>query len=155
MNTNAFNITGAQMYATTFTASSSRPELELIPFVNNPGGLDPTPILPNEAVGSVTTLLDNTVLLTEILAGEVFRNSYPAQFLAFQIGRTGTNAYVDPVVFNVGMTMGADKAQFTILADVALEPHEISFKTASRVSSVPIATPVQAMTWGKIKTLYR
>jgi hypothetical protein len=155
VNKNAFDITGANMYSTTFTSNSSRPEISLVPFVNNPGGGDPTPIHPNEAVGSVSGTPDNNVLLTEIVAPEVFRNSAPVQFLAFQIQRTGFNAYVGPVVFDITMTMGADRAQFSILADIALGPHAISFKSANRVSSVPLATASTVTTWGAIKTLYR
>jgi len=56
------------------------------------------------------------------------------------------------------MTMGGNVAHFTIIANVTLgAPGEfaISFPSAARVSSVPIATPARTTTWGAIKTLYR
>ena len=154
VNKQATDITGAQMYATQFTATSSSPDVSLFPFVNNPGGTDPTPIHPNEAVGSVGIGPPNNQLLLPLVhAPETFRNSAPSQFLAFQVNHDGP--FVGDVTFNVTMTVGGDVAKFPILAHVTNGDFAISFVHASRVSSVPLATPAVATSWGKLKTLYR
>jgi len=156
VNKGTTDITGAQMYGTVLTATSSSPEVGLFPFVNNPGGLDPTPIHPNEAVGSVSSgPPDNTLLLSRVLPGESFRNSSPAQFLAFSVRRTGTNSFTGDVVFDVTTTLGADVATFQMVAHVSLGDFAISFPHVARVSSVPLVTPAQVTSWGRIKTLYR
>jgi hypothetical protein len=155
VNKGATDIGAAELFGTTFSCTSSRPEMALVPFVNNPGP-PVAPIHPNEAVGSAVTAIG---LLAPLLqAGETLRNTAPLQVLAFEIERVGTNNYAGPVAFQVSMTTGANVAHFTILANVTLGgPSEFAFSYthAARVSSIPIATPVRATTWGAIKTLYR
>jgi hypothetical protein len=153
VNTGASNLDAATVFGATFSATSSTPDLLLLPFVNDPGPVI-TPILPGEAVGSVLAGT-NQVLLTKVLPGETFRNAAGLQFLAFQIERTGTNSYVGPVVFDVTMLMGGYMAMFTIRADVGLGESAILFPSAARVTAVPVATPARPTTWGTLKRLYR
>lgn len=153
VNKNPFDITGTQMYSVVFSVQSSTPDLQLLPFINNPGGTDPTPIHPNEAVGSTTSgYPNNTVLLGKVLPGEVHRNPH-SQFIAFEINRIG--GYIGPVVFQVTMTMGGDVAHFTMLANAHGGDFNIAFTHAARVSSVPLATAAKPMSWGAVKLLYR
>ena len=154
VNKGASDIGAAEFFGTTFTCTSSRPEMVLAPFINNPGP-PVAPIHPNEAVGSLTSALG---LLTPFLhPGETLRNTSPLQVISFQIERTGTNNFAGPVTFDVTMTMGTDVAHFMILANVTLGgPSEfaLSYTHAARISSVPLATPAVATTWGAIKALY-
>jgi hypothetical protein len=56
------------------------------------------------------------------------------------------------------MTLGDQVALFRIHADVHLAPYGVAsvrFLGAARTSSVPVATPAPASSWGRIKTLYR
>jgi hypothetical protein len=155
VNKGATDIDSAEFYATTFTAVSSRPELELWPFISDAGPAIAS-IQPNEAVGSVGPL--NSVLTGLLLPQEALRNTQPAQVIVFKIGRTGTNTYAGPVSFDVTMTTGGDVAQFVILADVKLggtDEFALSFPSAARVSSQPTTTPVATRTWGALKALYR
>jgi hypothetical protein len=138
VNKGTTDIDGSTFFGATFTASSSNPAMVLYPFINNPGP-PVAPIHPNEAVGSV--LPSNAVLTSLIHPGETFRNTAPLQVLAFQIERTGTSTFAGPVAFDVTMTMGAEIAHFTIFANVMLGDFAISFPSAARVSSVPLATP--------------
>jgi len=155
VNKGATDIGAAELFGTTFTYTSSQPEMVLVPFINNPGP-PVAPIHPNEAVGSATSALG---LLTPLLhPGETLRNTAPLQVLAFEIERTGINNFAGPVVFNVTMTMGTDVAHFTVLANVTLGgPSEfvLAYTHATRVSSVPLATAANVTSWGAIKKLYR
>jgi hypothetical protein len=157
VNTGATDILAPELFGATFSVVSSRPEITLAPFINNPGP-PVAPIHPGEAVGSVIASDDevagsNAVLLTRLLPGEVHRNTAPLQLIAFQVARAG--GYQGPVRFDVTMVMGALVAYFTINADVHLGSHAIAFPGAARVSALPVATPVMRRTWGEIKTRYR
>jgi hypothetical protein len=154
VNKGPSDIGATEFFGMTFTCTSSRPEMALTPFINNPGP-PVAPIHPNEAVGSLTSALG---LLTPLLQpGETLRNTSPFSVISFQIERTGFNSFAGPVVFDVTMTIGANVAHFMILANVTLGgPSEfaLSYTHAARISSVPLATPATETTWGAIKRLY-
>lgn len=152
VNTGATSLTEADLSSIVFHATSSQPEVELFPIFNFPGP-PLAPVLPHQALGSVHAA--NGVLVTRLLPGETHRNTAPLTVLTFEILRPGTNTYAGPVTFQVEMLMGADVAHFTIVADVHLADHAISFPSAARVSSTPLTTPSRPTTWGKIKALYR
>jgi hypothetical protein len=95
------------------------------------------------------------VLTSLVHPGEIFRNTQPLQVIAFQIERTGTSTFAGPVSFDVTMTMGDAVAHFTIFANVTLGDFAISFPSAARVSSAPLATPTVQTTWGSLKARYR
>ncbi len=155
VNKGTTDIGASEFFGTKFTVSSSRPEMALYPFINNPGPVI-TPIHPNQALGSVSGF--NGVLTTKLLPGETLHNTAGLQVIAFELMRTYANTYAGPVAFDVTMTMGGNVARFTIVANVTLggpADFAISFPSAARVSSVSTATPVRATTWGTIKTLYR
>jgi len=154
VNTGATDIGAAELFATTFTCTSTQPQIRFVPFINNPGP-PVAPIHPNEAVGSALNALP--VLTPYLVPRETLRNTYPLQVLAFQIERVGTNSYAGTVVFNIRMTMGTDVLLYSILANVTLGgPSEFaySYPHAVRRTSGPLATPARPMTWGAIKQLY-
>jgi hypothetical protein len=55
------------------------------------------------------------------------------------------------------MTMGGRFAQFRIDAEMHLgnvREARLLFPSAARVSSVPIETPANHLTWGRLKSMY-
>ncbi len=161
VNKGTADIGAAELGGTTFNVISSRPEMKLIPFVNSYAADLVAPVHPNEAVGSVQpgAPIANGVLTGQLHPGETLRNTAPKQFIAFEIMRTGLfNTYAGPVSFDVTMVMGDHVAEFTINADVTLGitgQFALSFPSAARVSSVPVATPVANRSWGALKAMYR
>jgi hypothetical protein len=155
VNKGLTDIEGPEFFGTTFSVISSRPEVTLLPFINDPLG-PVTPIHPNEAVGSVQA--PNAILTSLVLPGETFRNTAAMQVIGFGVVRLPVNEYVGPVSFDVTMTMGDQVAHFTLFMNVALGASgvfDIQFQSAARVHSTPIPTPTAARTWGALKALYR
>ena len=148
------DIGGAELFGTTFTSTSSNPDFILTPFVNNPGNPVIPPIHPQEAVGSVSPYNNNIVLLPLVEAGETHRNTYPTQFLAFEVTRL-TGAYEGPVQFDVSMTVGGETAHFVMTANTHVGLHDIQFTSAARTSSSSSPTPALHRSWGALKSLYR
>jgi hypothetical protein len=158
VNTGSADITAQEFFGASFSAVSSHPGFTFDAFINDPGS-PVAPILAGEAVGGVTDEVDavsgsTTILLTGLLPGEVFRNTYPEQVIGYRVWRL-SSAYEGPVRFDVEMVMGDRIAFFTINADMHLGGYYILFPSAARVSSVPLATPVARTSWGRLKALYR
>lgn len=151
VNKGLANIEAAEFFGTSFTANSSNPAVVAHPFINNPGPAI-TPILPNEAIGS---LIDFSGLLTaKLLAGETFHNTTPLQVIVLRVDYPP--GFSGSVVFDLTMTMGGNIADYQILANFTPgSDFAISFPSAARVSSFPIPTAVRAASWGAIKRLYR
>ena len=154
VNKGATNIDGPEFFGATFAAASSNPLVQAIPFINNPGP-PIMPVLPNQAIGSVDA--ENNVLTTKLVPGETLHNTSPSGVITIQV--VYPPGFAGSVAFNISMTMGANVAHYTILADFTLggasfSDFRIVFASAARVSSVPLATPAQATTWGAIKRLY-
>ncbi|MBI1797723.1 MAG: hypothetical protein HY076_08430 [Candidatus Eisenbacteria bacterium] len=157
VNTGPAALTEADLSTATFSVLSSRPDIYLGFFLNNPHIV--APIAPGEAVGVVTFLDDgvftpNDIFLDSVAPSETFRNTYPIQFIGLGINRDA-GSYEGPAVFDVIMQMGGRVAFFTIHADMHLGPHHLTYVEAQRVSSVPGATAARPTTWGAIKKLYR
>lgn len=151
VNKGVTNILAAEFFGTTFTASSSSPLVKPLPFINNPGPAI-TPIIPNEAIGSVSGA--NTVLTTKLLPGEIFANTTPYQVISLEVSYPP--GFSGHAVFDITMTMGGVVATYSITADFTLGAmFNIVFPSASRISGVPLVTPVQTTSWGRIKALYR
>jgi hypothetical protein len=150
VNKGLTDITASEFFGATFTVTSSTGDLQLQPFVNNPGS-PVAPILPNEAVGSVGAL--GPILTTLLLPGETFRNTAGMQVIAFHVDRLGP--YVGPVTCNVTMRVGSEIASFVMHVDFKLGSHQIAFPAAGRVSSVAGPTATARTTWGRLKSLYR
>ena len=99
-------------------------------------------------------MLPGSPLLAQVRPGETARNVYPIGvfwfFADFPAGFSGT------VSFDITMTMGGDVAKYSTLLSIDQGPvYSIAVVGAGRVSSVPLATPIRATTWGAIKQLYR
>ena len=151
VNKGLTNIDAAEFFGTTLSATSSDPSVQAIPFINNPGPAI-TPIHPNEALGSVTSL--NGVLTSRLLAGETLRNTTPLQVISLQVNYP--SGFSGQVAFDVTMIMGANVAHYTIVGNFVLgSSFAISFPSAARVASMPLPTATRATTWGAIKRLYR
>lgn len=151
VNNGLTNIETAEFFGTSFTATSSNSAVAAHPFINNPGPTI-TPILPNEAIGSVSGF--NGVLTSKLLAGETLHNTTPLQVLSIQVDYPP--GFSGSVVFDLTMTMGGNVAYYQILANFMLgSDFAISFPMAARVSSRPIPTAAKPATWGAIKRLYR
>jgi len=150
VNKGPVDISQAELFTASFAGQSSQAAVRFTPFLNDPG--PPVgPIHPDEAVGSVSPYANDDVLLTPLLPGESFRNTYPWQVFAFQID----GSYVGPVQLNVTMTMGGESAEFVMIASVRSGDTSIQFTSAARTSSVPLPTPARPTTWGRIKAIYR
>jgi len=160
VNTGSDPITVDEFESAAFEVTASLPDLSLTPFVNHFGALT-SAIQPQEAVGGVTSLEreivgPNDILLTQLLPGETHRNTFGRQVLPVTIKRpVAPGLYEGPVRFEVRMTMAGRRASFTVDVDVHLGPYKMLFLGASRVSSVPLATPAGPTTWGRIKSAYR
>lgn len=154
VNKGAVDIGAAELFNTTFQVVSSNPAVHFSPFINDPGPSgNVAPVLPNEAVGSVVPG-GNEVLTTLLLPGETLRNTRPLQVISFTM--TFPAGFAGAVDFDVTMTMGTDIATFTVVANITAGSEFLfSYPSASRVSSVPLATPARASSWGAIKKLYR
>jgi len=151
VNKGLTNIEAAEFFGTSFTATSSNSAVTAYAFINNPGPAI-TPILPNEAIGSVAGF--NSVLTSKLLAGESFHNTTPMAVnwihVDYPPGFSGS------VVLDLTMTMGGNVAYYQILANFTLgSEFAISIPSAARVSSRPIPTAAKSATWGAIKRLYR
>ena len=151
VNTSDNPISDSEFNSAVFTAVSSVPGISLDPFINDPGA-PIGPILPGEAVGSVTE--GNEVLLTRLLPGETHRNTFPRQVIAFMIDRDST-LFEGEVRFDVTLEMLDEVATFRIIANLSLGPHDISFRSADRVSSQVIPTTTASMSWGQLKAAFR
>ena len=151
VNKGASDIGAAEFFGATFTSSSSNPAVTASPFINNPGPAI-TPIHPNEAIGSVSSF--NGVLTARLLPGETLHNTAPLQVIS--LGLSYPPGFSGQVMFNLGVTMGGEVAHYTILVNFTFgQDFAIAFPSAARTSSVPLATPARATTWGAIKKLYR
>jgi hypothetical protein len=151
VNTGTNDISGSAFFATQFTATSSNPAVRIYPFINNPG-LEITPILPHQALGSVGNY--NSVLLTKLLPGETLHNTAPLQVIA--IGASFPVGFSGRVHFDLTMQMGAEFAQYGITMNfVQSTAPDLAFASAARVSSMPGLTPTQLTSWGRLKSLYR
>ncbi len=152
VNKGLTNITAAEFFGATFTCTSSNPAVSAYPFINNPGPAI-TPILPNQALGSVLNGVNN-VLTTKLLPGETFHNTAPLQVIAMQVNYPGGFAGV--ATLDLTMTIGTNTAHYAIqVTFVQGSNFALSFPSAARVSSTSIVTAVRHATWGTIKNLYR
>jgi len=152
VNKGATDITGPELFGASYSVHSSEPSISMVVFLNNPGQ-PVAPIHPNEAVGSVSPYDNDSVLLTKLLPGETFRNTYDWQVFAFEISRL-SGSYAGPVRFDVVMNMGGESAAFTMYADVHVGDFNLNFLSAARVTgSQP--TAAANMSWGRLKQLYR
>jgi len=151
VNKGLTNIEAAEFFGTSFTATSSNPAVTAQPFINNPGPAI-TPILPNQAIGSLIDF--SGVLTAKLLAGETFHNTTPLQVIALHVDYPP--GFSGSVVFDLTMTMGGNTADYQILATFTPgSQFAISFPSAARVSSHSIPTAARRGTWGAIKRLYR
>ena len=153
VNEGVTDIGHAEMFSASFSATSSHPEFTMDAFVNDPNFPVIAPIHPQEAVGSVSPFANNAVLLTQLHPGETHRNTYDAQFLAFNVTRV-SGSYEGPVQFNVTMAVGGEEVQFVMLANVHVGESTINFTSAARTASVPLPVPAARTSWGKVKALY-
>jgi len=163
VNTGLANLTANDLYAAEFTVDgvpqwpdTTNPVIDpwLRPGFNSGYLFHPSfqPIAPHEAVGSVPT--PPSVLTALVAPGETFRNSYPAQFVYFEMGGTGNAPGV--VRFDVHLRIGDERADFPIFVTLIDDPsYLITFEHAARVSGVPLAVATRPTTWGKLKSLYR
>ena len=160
VNKGATDITESELHAATFTATSSRPDFQFYPFLNDPGWVvvpphTLAPIQPQEAVGSLGPDPDNHLLVPVLSPPEVLRDLAGAQFVAFEIRRDVGSTYVGPVTFVLRLQIGGEEAEFPMVANVSLGPHFIAFTQAARASSVPLPVAARPTSWGAIKSLYR
>ena len=149
VNKGPTDIGEAELSGATFTVSTSDPAVDAMVSILNAG--QATPILPNEAVGTLTA---GSPLPTLVLPGETPRNIYPVGLFWLSVGFPVD--YSGAVVINITMTMGIDVAQYyTLLVIRPGVEYSISVANAGRVSSVSVPTATRASTWGAIKKLYR
>ena len=150
VNTRSTNIENAEFFGATFVATTSDPLVDAHPFVNEPGP-PVTPILPDEAVG---TILPGSPLLAKVLPGETVRNTYPLQIYGLIVNYPP--GYVGTVVLYITMTMGAERAEYFTLINIQQgADFAISVAHADRAHSQSFPTAARASTWGAIKKLYR
>lgn len=160
VNQGPMDITADELHAASFTATSSQPDIQLLPFLNDPGYViapphSLAPIHPQEAVGSIASDPDNHLLLALLSPPEVLRDLAGAQFVAFEIRRDAGSTYAGPVTFVVRLQIGGEEAEFPMVANVSLGQHHIAFTQAARTSSVPLPVAARPTSWGAIKSLYR
>jgi hypothetical protein len=149
VNKGPTNIGEAELSGATFTVSTSDPAVDAMASILNAEQV--TPILPNEAVG---TLTPGSPLPALLLPGETLRDVFPVGLFwlsaGFPVGYSGT------VVIDITMTIGNDVAHYFILLNIRPgTEYSISVVHAGRVSSVPVPTATRASTWGAVKKLYR
>jgi len=168
VNKGASDVEAPELFGTQFSVTTSVPDLELVPFVNQPLADEnlnplpyPAPIHPGEAVGGLGILGD--VLTPLLLPGETYRNSAigppgfcgadpcDLQVFAFQVARVGL--YDGPVDAVVEMKTGFGIATLVMHFNFVTGPAGISFKRGARATSLPTRT--KSMTWGRLKALYR
>ena len=135
-----------------YTVVSTTPDLKLTPYAFTPGP-SIMPIQVNEVVGNIEPVYpQNSILLTQLLPGEVFKEVDSFGTLGFTVNRLGP--YEGPVTCHMTMQLGQDVASFDIVFDLHQGPHNIQFLSAARASSM-IPTAAARTSWGKIKALYR
>ena len=140
------------VFANTISVASSDPRVTLSLALSPIGALG-GPIEPGEAVGCVTP--PTQALLSQVRAGESFRNTAPQSFFWYEIDKLYEGPLESPVDFAVDLSMGGYHVHFTIHADFHVGAFALAFPSASRVTAVPISTPTYPTTWGTIKRLYR
>jgi len=118
------------------------------------GAIEQTaPIMPNEAVGSVTPA--NDMFLDWLEPGETLRNTTPDQVFSFGIIRDPATTYVGAVSFDVTIRLRATiLAQYRVVANMTLGDPELTFTSANRTQADQ-TTAVEPVTWGRIKQMYR
>ncbi|MFI5372499.1 MAG: hypothetical protein ACHQ52_13150 [Candidatus Eisenbacteria bacterium] len=140
VDTGPGNIGAADLSGATFTATSSDPTVDVQANILNAGLV--TPILPNEAVG---TLLSGSPLLAKVQAGETVRNVYPVGL--FWLATSYPTGYTGTVVFNFTMTMGTDVVHyFTVATFLSGSEFSSTVVHADRVSSVSSPTASRTST---------
>lgn len=169
VNKGTSDVEAPELFGTQFSVTTSVPDLQLTPFVNQPLADEnlnplpyPAPIHPDEAVGGLGQLGD--VLTPSLLTGETYRNSAigppgfcggapcDLQVFAFQVGRVGL--YNGPVTATVQMKTGLEVATLVMHFNLMTGPAEVAFKHGARASS-GVPTRTQPTTWGRLKALYR
>ena len=163
VNKGSAGITGDDLNAATFRVDgipvfpdTTSPIIDprLLPGFNSGYFYHPTftPILPNEARGSVNP--ENTILTSLVAPGETFHNSSPAQFIYFEMGGTGNAP--GPVRFDVHLRMLGQGVDFPIFVTLIDSPdYQITFTHVARVSSVTGPTAAKLTTWGRLKRVYK
>ena len=150
VNTSKEELSGADLSAIGFSSVSSLPNAWLRPDCANLSNY--APLSTAQGVGSVQK--ENAMLLELMGSGEGLRNSAPDQVLAFHF-LDMVDAYVGPVEFDIGMTLGDQECRFRIGVDVRLGDNpSVTMLHAKRVSSQS-TTPTTPLTWGRLKSLYR
>lgn len=151
VNKGPADITSSELSATTIRSSSSDPAVMIFAANENAGPLI-TPIHPNEAAGNVSAF--NDVLTTKLLPDETLHDLAGGPVFSFLMRFPTT--FLGSVVLDFTMTVGANQAQYSMLVDfVSGSSFTVAFPSASRVSSVPLATLAVPTTWGRLKSLYR
>ena len=151
-NKSAAPIDAATFNSIQYTVVTSTPDLKLIPYAFTPGP-SIMPILMDQVVGNIEDVYpQNSILLTQLLPGEVFRDVQSTGMLGFTVERHGP--YEGPVTCHMTMKLGQDVASFDLTFDYHEGPHNIVFLSAARASST-IPTATARTSWGKIKAIYR
>jgi hypothetical protein len=149
VNKGPTNIGESELSATTFTVSTSDPGVQAWASILNTQLV--TPILPNEAVGTLNPGIPLSALLQP---GEALRNVFPVGL--FWLGVSSPVGYTGTFVVEITMTMGINVAHYSVLVKVT-PGSEVSLTvvSADRVSSTSPPTPTRASTWGQVKSRYR
>ena len=158
VNTGNANITGVDLAGAKFTIQSSRPEIGMRLYVDDPGA-PMTPLPPGEAIGSVVAgdafTGPNDILLGKLGPTEIHRNTSGVKVLSIGVQRRGFNTYQGPVRFDVEMTLGGSTARFAIDANVRLGDFRLEFARAARVRAASEVSPVARASWGEVRARYR
>ena len=159
VNTGTEDIVGSQFFGATLTATSSSAGIRLRPFINE-HYTSFVAIRPDEVFGSVMEsthpdFSSNGVLLTLLEPGEVHQNPR-AQVIAFGIERTESPLpLLGSVHIDFTMTMAGRVARFRMDAQVRTGEFGLEFSRAARIRSVPLSTPAESKSWGRLKAQYR
>ena len=148
VDTGSADLGPSDLSSISFQVSSSSPSVDFSASVLNVGLV--SPVHPNEAVGTAPT----GPMLARLLPGETARDVFPIGL--FWFGANYPTGFTGSAVADVKMTMGDQQVEYLVQVNFTLgSSFAISYPSARRVSSVPLATPALSTTWGAIKTLYR
>jgi hypothetical protein len=148
-NTGTEDIPDADLLNVTFSVTSSAHQIEVAAFPNE---FRPIvgPVRPQEVVGRVEPI--NQVLLQHVAPGETHRNAGPLfGFLIY-----ANEEYNGIAILEVTMRIGDHEYTHSIVAEVRPSFFaDLTIRSATRGSAVPIPTPAAKTTWGAIKSTYR
>jgi hypothetical protein len=141
VNTGTSEVTASELAGAIFSTSCSEPSVAAVVWIDD-AGLG-GPVVPNEAVGSLTC---GYVLPALLLPGEILRSMHPKGVMLMRMDYPDV---LRQVVVDVTMTMGTDVAHYSVTVSfTSAEEWSITMPHATRVSSTPVTADVPVSSAG-------